>query len=347
MSGFTYLSPAGRINKILGEILAHAEPVEVLSLGCTMQKVPKNKGATITYRRYLPYGGATTNANTINRWSVDHLAHLVQEGVTPSADTLTPHDVSTSLNQYAIVYSYTDKTADLYEDDIPEEAKTQCGERAGLVREMVRYGEMKACTNVIYAGGTSRATVDEPISLALVRRMTKTLKANHAKMKSRILGPGPNYDTAAVEAAYHVFAHTDGDPDVRDLPDFTVISKYANRNPISPYELGSCESFRFICSPELTPYLAGGVAVASAPGLVSVGAANIDVYPFIVVGQDCTYDIGLRGVDSMKVNHVPHTQIEKSDLLGQRGYVTAQCWSAVLNVNNGYMGVIEAGVTDV
>lgn len=346
MAQFAYSSPAGRINEILGEILAHAEPVEVLSLGCTMKKVPKNKGATITYRRYLPYGGATTNANTINRWSVNHLTHLVQEGVTPPADTLTPHDVSTSLNQYAVVYCYTDKTADLYEDDIPEEAKMQCGERSGLVREMVRYGEMKACTNVIYAGGTSRATVDEAISLPVVRRMTKTLKANHAKMKSRILGPGPNYDTAAIEAGYHVFVHTNAEPDIRDLPDFTVVAKYANRSPISPYELGSCEGFRFMTSPELAAYADSGAAVGTT-GLVSTSASQIDVYPFIVVGQDCTYDIGLRGVDSMKVNHIPHTQTDKADILGQRGYVTAQCWSAVLNVNNGWMGVIEAGVTNV
>lgn len=341
-----YSSPAGRINEILGEILAHAEPVEVLSLGVTMKKVPKNKGDTITYRRWLPYGGATTNANTINRWSVDHLAHLVQEGVTPAADTLTPQDVSTTLQQYAAIYSYTDKTAELYEDDVPEEAKLQCGERMGLVREMVRYGEMKACTNVIYAGGTSRATTDEAVSLNVIRRMAKTLKANHAKLKSRILGPGPDYDTAAVEAAYHVFVHTDAEPDIRDLPDFTITAKYANRNPISPYELGSVENYRFICSPELTAYADSGASVGTT-GLVSTSDSQIDVYPFIVCGQDATYDVALRGIDSMKVNHIPHTQTDKADILGQRGFVTSACWSAVLNVNNGWMGVIEAGVTDV
>ena len=41
MAGNTYASPAGRINKVKGEMLKMAEPVEVLSLGCEMKKMPK------------------------------------------------------------------------------------------------------------------------------------------------------------------------------------------------------------------------------------------------------------------------------------------------------------------
>ena len=144
----TYASPAGRINTVKGETLAHAVPIEVLALGCTMKPMPKNSGDNVIYRRWIPYGAATTNANTINRWSVNAAAHITTEGVTPAADTLTPQDVSVTLQQYAALYSYTDKAADLYEDDIPDEMKIQCGERMGLVREMVRYGAMKGCTNV-------------------------------------------------------------------------------------------------------------------------------------------------------------------------------------------------------
>ena len=70
MTTQTYSSPAGRINEIKGEMLAIAEPVEVLALGCTMKKMPKNKGDNITYRARIPTGGATTSQNTINRWPV-------------------------------------------------------------------------------------------------------------------------------------------------------------------------------------------------------------------------------------------------------------------------------------
>ena len=340
----TYSTHAGRINEIKGETLAHAVHVEVLDKGCKMKQMPRKQGDTITYRRWIPFGATTSDINSQNRPAVVAANHITQEGVTPAADTLTPVDVSVTQQQYACLYAYTDKTAELYEDDIPEEMKIQTGERMGLVREMVRYGVLKACTNVMYAGGTARATVDEAISLNLLRKMTRTLKANHAKKKTRILGPGPDYDTSAVEAAYCVFVSTDCEPDIRDLPNFTHVSKYANRNPISEHELGTCEEFRFICSPELIAY-GGSGAAASGAGLLSDGT-NVSVYPFIVMGEDACWDVALRGLNSFDVVHIPHTQNDKSDPLGQRGYVGAKFWAAPLITNGGWMGIIEAGTTD-
>jgi len=341
-----YTTNAGRINEIKGEILAHALPVEVLALGCKMKPMPKSQGDNISYRRYLPFGATTVSANTQNRPSVDAAAHILTEGVTPDADQLTPVDVNVQLQQYGCLYSYTDKAADLYEDDLPEEQKIQTGERMGLVREMIRYGSLKACTNVIYAGGTSRVTVDEAISLNILRRMTKTLKANHAKKKTRIISASVNYDTSAIQPGYMVFVHTDAQPDVEDLPDYVPASKYGNRQVINENEIGSAGEYRFILSPELSPYLAGGAAVG-ATGLVSAGASNVDVYPFIVMGEEAAFDVALRGANSLDVTHLPARQKDKSDPLGQRGYVGASFWDAVLVTNNGWMGVIEAGATDV
>lgn len=340
-----YSTNAGRINEIKGEILAHAMPVEVLALGCTNKPMPKNKGDNITYRRWLPKGATATNQNTQNRPSVSAAAHLLTEGMTPTADQLTAVDVSVTIRQYGCLYSYTDKTAELHEDNIPEEQKIQVAERMGLVREMVRYGEMKSCTNVMYAGGTTRLTVDEAISLNIIRRMTKTLKANHAKKKTRILSASADYGTTPVEAAYIVFVHTDAEPDIRDLPGFKTVAEYANRQPISEHELGSCEEFRFITSPELAPYTDAG-ATASGTGLVTSGT-KVDVYPFIVMGEEAAFDVALRGLNSVDPTHIPHNTKDKSDPLGQRGYVGASFWSAAMLPNHGWMGVIEAGVTDI
>ena len=343
MPGMTYATAAGRINEVKGETLRHAIPVEVLALGCQMKKMPKNQGDNITYRRWLPFGATSADVNTQNRPAVVAANHILQEGVTPEADSMTPVDVNVVQQQYGCLYSYTDKAAELYEDDIPKEMREQTGERMGLVREMIRYGELKSGTNVLYAGGTSRATVDERLTLPVLRKMTRTLKANHAKKKTRILAPSANYDTSAVEASFIVFVHTDAEPDIRDLPGFTPVAKYANRQPINENELGSCEEFRFVTSPELAPYAAAGAAVA---GTGLEGTANVDVYPFIVMGEDAVFDVALRGMNSFDVIHIPHTKEDKSDPLKQRGYIGAKFWSAVKIVNGGWMGVIEAGVTD-
>jgi N4-gp56 family major capsid protein len=142
-----------------------------------------------------------------------------------------------------------------------------------------------------------------------------------------------------------VFCHTDCEGDIRDLPGFIPVAKYSNKPSINENEIGSVERFRFIVSPELAAYADSGAAVGSTD-LYSTTGSNIDVYPMIVVGADGCFDVALRGENSMDITHIPHTQKDKSDPLGQRGYVGATFWSAVLVANNGWMAVAEVGTTN-
>lgn len=337
-----YATITPRIGKLKGEILAHAIPMEVLGITGQQKKMPKNNSDTVVFRRYLPYGGVDNR--WINTSNVDTFAtsHQVAEGVTPTADTLTAIDVTATLQQYAVLYAVTDRVVDLYEDDIPSEMKRQTGERLGLVREMVRYGALKAATNKFYAGGTSRSTVNKTITLPLLRKVARTLQANHAKQVTGILAPSPNIGTAPIEAAYLVFCHSDLEPAIRDLPGYVGVHEYGSRKPIHPQELGSVERFRFIISPELAPYADAGAAVGTT-GLESTSGQNIDVYPIIVVGEDAWGQVALRGMESLDVTYIPPGSKDKNDPLGQRGYIGAKTYFTALVLNQGWMAVIEAG----
>jgi N4-gp56 family major capsid protein len=340
-----YTTQAGRINKFKGEIIAHAVPIEVLGITGMHKSMPKNSGNTVVYRRWLPYGATSTNANTMNRPSVTASAHITSEGVTPAADTLTPVDVTVVLQQYACLYSVTDQTVDLYEDDVPAEMKKQTGERVALIREMIRYGALKACTNVYYAGGTSRATVDEVIGYNLLSRITRNLRANHAKSITSILSASAQFNTSPIEGGYLVFAHTDLEHDIRALPDFVSVANYGSRKPAHPEELGASGRFRFILSPELSPIADSGAAVAGTT-LYSTTGTNADVYPVIVAAEDAWGDVALRGSKSLDPTWIPPGQKDKNDPLGQRGYVGAKFYDAVKVLNDGWMAVAEVGITD-
>lgn len=345
MATQTLNNPAQRIGRIKGEFLAHAMPVEVLAHGMGMKSMPKNGGELIIYRRWIPFGSTLANPN---RFTVDPIAHITQEGVTPNADVLTPQDVTVQIQQYACLYALTDKTVDLSEDGaaIPGEMKKQVGERMGLVREMIRYGVLRASTNRFFAGGTSRATTDERMTLPLLRRITRGMKLNHAKMKTSILAPSPNYQTAPVEAGYMVFASTDVESDIRDLPKFTPTAEYGSRKPVCAEEIGSCENFRFCLSPELTSWPDSGAAVG-ATGLFSTTGANIDVYPVIVMAEDAAHDVALRGGASLDPTWLPPGTKDKNDPLGQRGYIGAKFYSAAFVSNHGWMAVAEVGITNI
>ena len=344
MSVYSYGNPAGRINKLKGEILSHSIPVETLGITGMQRQIPANKGKTVVYRRYLPYGGSLTNFNTINRWNVDSAAHVLAEGVTPTADSLTPQDITVTLNQYGCLYQVTDQTVDTYEDDVPAEMKKQCGERVGLIREMVRYGVIKSGANAYYSGGSSRSTVAAKLTLTMLRKASRNVQANHAKRITSILAPTPNVSSKYVEAAYLVFCHTDVEQDVRDIAGFTTVAAYGSRKPMHDQEIGSVENFRFITSPELNPYANAGVAVG-ATGLYSTGGSNVDVYPVIVCGEDAWGQVALRGGDSLDPTWIPPGEKTKSDPLGQRGFVGAKFYMNCTILNDGWMAIIEAGIT--
>src|SRR3972149_7061985 len=104
--GNTYSSPAGRLNEVKGEMLRVAEPIEVLAVGCSQKKMPRNKGDNVTYRARIPTGGASTSGATMNRWSITAAAHQVTEGVTPVAESLSYRDVHGAINRHGGLSSH-------------------------------------------------------------------------------------------------------------------------------------------------------------------------------------------------------------------------------------------------
>jgi N4-gp56 family major capsid protein len=341
----TMSTVAARIGKLKGDILKHAMPMEVLCKTGLQKKIPKNSSDTVLYRRALPPSGVDNI--WINGSNVDTFAdgYKLNEGVTPSARTISYTDVTAVVEEYGVLYSITDKTFDLYEDDVAGDMKKQIGETVGLIREMICYGALKAGTNKFYAGGTSRGTVDLSLSLNLVRKVVKSLHTNHAKRITTILDSSGNYGTSSVEAAYIVFCSTDMAPAIRDLPGFTPVADYGNRKVVSEGEIGTVEEFRFVLSPELAPYIDSGAAVG-ATGLYSTTGALIDVYPCIVAAEEAWGNVMLRGVDSINPTWVPPGVPDKADPLGQRGYAGAKFYYDALVLNQGWMAVVECGTPD-
>lgn len=345
----TFQLTGARIAKFKGEILKHAIPVEVLGLTGQQITMPEKSSDTIIMRRWLPWGGTTGNPNQFfsngggDRGNAYVQAQLTQEGVTPPPDSLIPQDVTAVLNQYSVLYGVTDKLVNLFEDDIPGEMIKQVGERVGMIREMMRFGVLKGCPNQYYAGsGTSRATVNSFLTLAMLRKMTRNLKANHGKFVREIMAPSQDYGTFAVEAAFLIYGHTDLEQDFRDMPGFHNVAVYGTRKVISPYEIGSIENFRIILSPDLPSIQDAGAAVG-ATGCVSASATNIDVYQLIVCAEDAWGQVMLRGMNSLDPTYIQPKQKDKNDPLGQRGYIGTSFWGQCVILNPGWMAVGNCG----
>lgn len=352
----SYSTQAERIGQWRARVLAHARPVISLGTVGVNDDWKKNMGKTAKYRRWLPKGASSAQPN---RFFLDGTGdrnasyvndHLASEGVTRTPEKVSAQDITVTIQQYSILYGYTDQTFDFYEDDIPAVMTELAGERVGLVNESVLFGVLKGCTNKFYGGtGTSRATVNGPITLNGLRKIARSLRLNHAetinKMESMIPA-GDGFGTSSVGMCYPVWIHTDLCPDVYDLPNFVPVEEYSDPKKAVANEVGKCEGFRFIASPELVAVQDAGAAVAgTSPLLNSTSGTNADVYQVIVGSKNAWGHLGLN-LGKGAVTGLTPGQKDKSDPNGQRGYVGAKWYYNAVVLNDLQMAVYEVGTRD-
>lgn len=349
MGMHTFGLTTGRLNRYKGEILKHAVPMECLTRQGRHVEMPQNNSDTYVARRFLPFGATAASPNTFfptadgDRANVIVQAHLTQEGVTPPPDSIVPMDLVTTIQEYSCLYGFTNKTYELYEDDIPKEMIKQVGERVALVNELIMWGILRGCTNQFFGGtGTTLATVNGTLTLGLIRRIVASLQLNHAKPVNAMLSASEKFGTAPVEVGYSVYIHTNAEPAIRDIPGFLSVSEYASGKPME-YEIGSVERFRFFTSPELPAFQNAGVAFG-VTGLQSTSGSLIDVYPFVVVAQDAWSQIAVRGFSALDPTYLAPGQKSKSDPHGQRGYAGTIWKKAGLVENPGWMAVGFVGL---
>lgn len=333
---------AQRIGTLKGEILAHVMPVEVFGKFGVKKPMPKNVGESVIFRRWLPKGATTSTPNT---WLVTPNAHQLSEGETPVGEAVTAQDITATLVEYGFVYRWSNRVEDLYEDDVPAEIKRLTGERMGLLLEMIRWGQLKACTNVFYPGGVStRATVVSLITPAVLRKVSRSLQVNLASKITGILSASTGVGTQPIEAAYVVVCHSDMEKDLRaELTGFVHVSEYGSRQVMHENELGSWENFRFITSPHLAPTLSAGgnVGATFLSGGVAGSTSAADIYTLIVLSQEAFGDVALRGKSAMNISAFPASSKTKDDPLGQRGLIGAQTYFTCVRLNELQMAVVE------
>ena len=348
MQGYSS-APSRNAIRAAQDMLAGAEPITVLGDFGTVKQMPQNATDTLVFRRTLPLGANITGTTYENSQRYVGTPNItvsnfqLAEGATPNAQTLSFQDVSVQLQSYGVLFKISSKTELLYEDDIPAEMRKKAGETMGELLEKVRYGVLKAGTTVVYGNGSSRSAVNTPVSLNALRRVARTLESNRAKRVTERLAAGPNFATRAVQPAFIVFVHTDVVADIRNLPGFTKVEEYGSGRAIHDMEIGSCEDFRFIKSPLLEPFLAAGSGTTN--GCFSLGGSNVDVYPCLVIGDDCWGQVALKGFGAITPTVLPAKQINHANPLGQFGYVGASTWFAAVRLNEAWMARLEVGVS--
>lgn len=311
------------------KMLSHAEPVLVLQKFGQMKPMPKNKADNVTFRRPVPFTVSTT---------------ALTEGVKPTAKAMSYEDVTATLAQYGGLVEITDQVHDTVEDPVLNDAAMLSGEEAGETLELVLWNVLRAGTNVQYSNGTARNQVNSKISLSVQRAITRTLKSNKGKKITQMVSSSVKYGTEAIDAAYIAIGHTDLEADIRDMTNFVPVEKYGTMKPL-PYEIGKVEDVRYILSPTLTNFADAG-GLASTNNTVSTTGTNSDVYPIMYFAKEAFGCVTLKGHGAITPSIINPGQLDKSDPLGQLGYVGWKTYFAGVRLNETWMVRAEVAASD-
>ena len=136
--------------------------------------IPRNSGKRVEFRKW-------------NLFDANDAVEALQEGVTPTGQSLSQSNVEVEVAQYGAYVEVSDLLDMTGYDQVISESAELLGEQLGTVVEWVTRDAMNAGTNVQYAGGkTARSaiTASDKLTVAEVRKAVRTLK----KAKARPFG---------------------------------------------------------------------------------------------------------------------------------------------------------------
>lgn len=334
---------------VVKELLERGMPYFVFEKFGNTKPLPKNSTQTMKWRRYFLNGDAFTD--TYNPYEYyeqtgtgkifDVASHKLTEGVTPDPVALDSEDIEVSIEQYGMYTDITDVIADTHEDPVLQEAIDIVGESGAFLVEKIRYNKLLAGTNVYYAGGTTRATVDEPISLNIQRKVVRGLKRNLGKPITKVVKSTAAYGTEPISAAYVAVCHPDLEADIRNMAGFVPAEKYGNMSAWEG-EIGKVESVRYVQSTVVASL--GEVGASATTGLI--GTTKNEVYPILYFAANAYALVPLKGKSSV-VPMVLNPNVPRgSDPLGQRGTVGIKFWTALVILQDAWMARVECGCSD-
>lgn len=310
----------------VAKLLMRALPLLVFEKFGQTYPIPNNSTTIAKFRRFE---------------ALDSTVNYLVEGVTPSAKQLSVSDVTAQLRQIGDLIVISDVVKDTQEDPTLDQAVEVLGEQAAQMVEKMRYGVLTAGTNVFLANGSARTDVNTILTLNMIRKVIRSLKQQNCRPITSIVKSTPAYGTVAVTPAFVAVCHPDVEADLRGISGFLDVKNYGNTAPFEG-ELGAVEGVRFIVSTTVSSFPDGG---GNKGSMVSTSGVKADVYPILVFAKDAYGIVPLKGKDALSIRVINPDTIDKSDPLGQRGYVGWKSMQTAVILNQAWMARMEVAVT--
>ena len=195
-----------------------------------MRPIPRNSGKRVEFRRW-------------NLFDANAAMKALEEGVTPSGQSLSQSNVEALVSQYGAYVEVSDLLDMTGYDQVITESAELLGEQLGTVIEWVTRDAMNAGNNVQRAGGkTSRAalTSSDKLTVDEIRKAVRTLKRAKAR---------PFCDDER-KPHFVCICSPDATFDLQSDALWQDVSKYSNAEAIYSGEIGRLFGVVFVESTE-------------------------------------------------------------------------------------------------
>ena len=208
--------------------------------------------ASFGQKRSIPrHGGKRVELRKYDLFTPDVENLTLEEGITPTGQTLSQSKVEAEVTQYGAYVEISDLLDMTAYDEVIADSAELLGEQLGTVIEWVTRDAMCATTNVQFVNGkTEREEIgaDDKLTVAEIRKAVRTLKKNKARMFNTA------QDGSMRRPHFVCICSPDATYDLQNDPLWQDVSKYSNAEQIYSGEIGRLFGVVFVEATEAKVY---------------------------------------------------------------------------------------------
>ena len=341
-----------------------AAPEQYFTQLASVKMMPKNSGKVIERYVHIPL----LDDRNINDQGINALGQRIKDGnlygssrdvgtITRKMPVIDENGqrvnrvgfkrkkIKGTMQNFGYFTEYTRDSLDFdTENDLEAYVRSQMVSSASQITEDLLQIDLLNAAGTVYYGGTAQSDAEvgktSVITYEDLARLSVALDNTRTPKNTTVITGSTKVDTTTIPAARVMFIGPDMIQQIRKMRDyfddqaFIPVQKYGDATTILRGEIGTIDQFRIVVNPEMMKWEGAGATVLEADGVYATevdGTLKADIYPMLVVGDDCFTTIGFHPTGTNTKFEIIHVKpgasnASNSDPYGKRGFMSIQWW---------------------
>jgi len=259
----------------------------------------------------------------------------------PGMSEIEYEKLNFKLKRYSSYFPLHGHIVKTHDDDYLGMSMATAKDQASRSIETLSMDIVLGAGNRFYADGTSTAEVKTGLRAGLMNVQQRYLEMNETPCITNVQKSTSDWGTYSIDGCFITIAPHELANDFRDLPGFIRVENYSSRIKPFPFEIGTYNRQRVLCSGFLKPLLGAGASVAGQDALdIQNTGGKVDVFRVVTFGAEAFDFGGLQGEEAVKMT-VYNAKPSDTDKNGNKGHISWLSWFGGLIKQQKFISVTE------